>query len=100
MYDQEPQNPIHTAEMFKKLTQKLSINYRDKEEAALLEARNKRWLYILGGIGIIVILIFSTPTGKEMLASIGKQQVQQSAPIIKEVVKEVATNMTGAGVKL
>jgi len=54
-----PENPLHTSEMFRKITQKLAMNWRDRDESKLLAIKGKFWLYILGGIGLLIILAYS-----------------------------------------
>ena len=49
-----PQDPLHSAEMYRKTTQRMAMNYRDVNEAKFLEAKTKMYLYI--GFGIIIFL--------------------------------------------
>lgn len=60
-----PQDPLHNAEMYRKTTQKLAMNYRDANEAKFLEARTKMWMYIIGGciIGVYILYIIAKNAG-------------------------------------
>jgi hypothetical protein len=66
-----PEDPLHTAEMYKKTTQKLAMNWKDVDsDAPLWEAKTKFYLWIIAAIVIALILIFSSPFGNEIIAGI------------------------------
>lgn len=84
-----PEDPIHNSEMFRKTTQKLAMNWRDRDETAMFNAKTKFWLYVIGGIVIAVILFISTDFGKNLIASIGKEKVVQ---VVQTIQQNVSTN--------
>ena len=55
-----PEDPIHNAEMFRKTTQKLAMNWRDRDDISIMNTKTKMWLYIIGGVVIAVVLLLST----------------------------------------
>lgn len=53
-----PQDPIMSATFFRRIIQRITLNYKDINEAKLLELQNKRmWIWIVGG-GLILILLW------------------------------------------
>lgn len=78
-----PEDPLHSSEMFRKTTQKLAMNWRDRDEAKIISAKTKMWLFILLGIGILIILIVSSEGARTMVMNIfqGKQVTQQAAAL-------------------
>lgn len=58
-----PEDPLHNSEMFFKTTQKIIMNYKQRDETPkLLDAKGKFYLKILIGAGIILVLLFSSET--------------------------------------
>lgn len=88
-----PENPIHSAEMYRKTTQKLAMNWRDRDESELWTAKTKFWLYVIGGLAIGAILFISTPFGKELIANIGKQTAETAV----QTIQQNLSNVTQAG---
>lgn len=78
--------------MFRKTTQKLAMNWRDRDETALFNARTKMWLYIIGGVVIALVLILSTDAGREFFMNIGKKQV------VDTVTTTIQQNLSNQGV--
>lgn len=74
-----PEDPIYSSELQRRIVQKIAINYRDINEAAIMTARTKMWLWIIGGVVIAAILIFSTPFGKDLIANLGKPAAEAAA---------------------
>jgi hypothetical protein len=89
-----PENPLHTSEMFRKVTQKLAMNWRDRDESKLLTAKGKMWLYILGGIGILFVLISSNPDFIAALVGNSGEVAQQVAQNATQSVTDIAKNVT------
>lgn len=85
-----PENPIHNAEMYRKTTQKLAMNWRDRDEANIITAKTKMWLYIIGAVVIGLVLLFSTEFGKSLLTSFGKEQAVT-------VVQTIQQNLSQSG---
>jgi hypothetical protein len=79
-----PENPVHNSEMYRKTTQKLAMNWRDRDEANLITAKTKMWLYIIGAIVIGAVLLFSTDFGKQLISGGGKEVVQSVATTIQQ----------------
>lgn len=78
-----PENPIHTAEMYQKTTQKLSMNWRDRDDTTIITAKTKMWLYIIAAVIIGLVLLFSTPVGKQIIDGIGKEAVAVAVTTVK-----------------
>lgn len=74
-----PEDPIYSAEMYRKTTQKLAMNWRDRDEGTLIAARTKMYLYILGGIAILLVLLFSTEFGQEIIKSLQNMGADKAA---------------------
>lgn len=87
-----PEDPIHNAEMYRKTTTKIALNYRDRDEAKLFEGKGKMWLLIIGGIAIAIIAIGSSPGVKEMLFGAAKT----AAPAAKIAATTIKNNVTSA----
>lgn len=87
-----PQDPLHNAEMFRKATQKLAMNYRDANDVAYLDAKRKMWMYIIGGIllGIYVLYI----VGKNAGWFAGGDDVAVTQAVVN-TTKAVIKNTTG-----
>lgn len=94
-----PENPIHNAEMYRKTTQKLAMNWRDRDETDLINATTKRWLYIIGAIVIGLVLLLSTDFGKNLIAGIGKEQATTIAQTAITNITNTTTQITG-GIKI
>lgn len=62
-----PEDPLHTAEMYKKTIQKLALNWRDLDDNGI-DAKTKFWLIIIGVLFIGGIMFLSTDAGKNLLA--------------------------------
>lgn len=92
-----PENPIHNAEMYRKTTQKLAMNWRDRDEATMITAKTKMWLYIIGGIVIALVLLFSTDFGKQLVANFGKQAVTTTAQTIQQASQNASSGAISVG---
>lgn len=86
-----PENPIHNAEMYRKTTQKLAMNWRDRDEAMLITAKTKMWIYIIGAVTIGLVLLFSTDFGSNLINGLMNKG---SGEVAKQVVTTAAKNIT------
>lgn len=87
-----PEDPVHNSEMFRKVTMKLAMNWRDRDDTKLIDAKTKMWIWIIGLIIIGIVLLISTDAGKSIVDRI----LSGSAPVVKEVIKENATKVAEA----
>lgn len=84
-----PEDPIHTGEMMRKIVMKLAMNWRDRDEAKLLEGRGKMWLLIIAGLAIAIVLLFSSESVRQFIfGGGGKEVAQTTVEIIKENITE------------
>lgn len=93
-----PEDPLYSSELARKITQKIAINYRDINEAAVWTAKTKMWLYIIAAVAIALILLFSTDFGKTLVASV----FSKAAPVAEKAVTAVtntASNTTDIGMR-
>lgn len=87
-----PENPLHTGEMLRKITMKLAMNWRDRDEAKLFEGKGKMWMFIIGAIAIAIVLIASSQGAKDFLFGATAKAAAQTAV---DVVKQNITQATG-----
>lgn len=85
-----PMTPHYDAEMYEKTTQKLAMNWRDKDADNMITARTKMYLYIIGAIVIGLVLLFSTDFGSELLKSFSKDNVATATEVIKTAGKNIS----------
>lgn len=64
-----PEDPIYSAELQRKIIQKVAINYQNLNEAAIISAKTKMWLWIIGAVVLGLVLLFSTEFGQNLLHS-------------------------------
>lgn len=88
-----PVSPVDSAETFKKVLQKIAMNYREANDQSY-KARGKMWLYILGGIALVLMVIFSFG-GDSLSFLFGSGAAEQAASTAVEAVKANIT--AGAG---
>lgn len=81
-----PENPLHSSDMFKKIVQKISMNYRDVNEVKMFQARTKFWLFLGGGIILGLFLLFSTPFGQNLISGGSKEVIMPVANVIAQNV--------------
>ena len=89
-----PQDPLHNGEMFRKTTQKIAMNYRDANEAKLLEASTKRTVTLVI-IGLIVVYVLYT-IGKGAGWFGGTGTEAQETQAVANATKQVIQNTTGS----
>lgn len=53
-----PEDPIHNAEMYRKTVQKLSMNYKDANEAKFLEAQTKQKITIAIIVVVVIYVLY------------------------------------------
>lgn len=94
-----PEDPIYSAEQFRKITQKLAMNWKDRDEQAEnMLAKGKMWMYIIGGLAIAVVLIFSIPGAKEALFGQVAQNVTAAVnATVNATVTTVSSNASSVG---
>lgn len=89
-----PQDPIHLAEQFHKIVQKLRMNWRDRDEATLWKAKGGFWFKVLIGLGLLIVLIFTTGAWDAIISTLNSGTGQAAAKVAVEVVKQNITNAT------
>lgn len=98
-----PEDPIYSSELQRKIIQKVAINYQNLNEAAIITARTKMWLWIIGIIVISLVLLFSTDFGKQLISNFGKDAAQttiNAAKVASQNISSITQQINNQGVSL
>lgn len=90
-----PEDPLYSADLSRRIIQKVAINYKDINEAAIITAKTKMWLWIIGVIIIGLVLFISTDFGQTLLSGMmngNDNNVVQTASSAAEQVKRNLTS--------
>lgn len=81
-----PSNPLHTSREMKSIIQRVSMNFRDRDEDRAINASTKRWLMIAGVIALIILVLSGSTEFRQMIGSIGKGEnkgTDTETPIVR-----------------
>lgn len=93
-----PQDPLHNAEVFRKTTQKIALNYRDVNEAKFMEARTKAIItYVIIGLVVIYILYIIARNAGWLGGGGSPQEVQTAVEVAKNNISAVANTGVKVG---
>lgn len=87
-----PEDPLYSSEMYRKAIQKVAINYRDVNEANVINAKTKMWLTIIGVVVVGLVLILSTDFGKQLLNQLKNPSTQQVIQTTTTTLKSLVNN--------
>lgn len=85
-----PHDPIRDAEMFRKVTQKLSMNWRDREEAKAWEGKGK-FILIAALALIMVVSVLSNP---QIASQVGALLAEEAPKAVANATVAIANNTT------
>lgn len=77
-FDPYPFDPVHGSEMFYKIVQKIAMNYRERDEQNDMAGKGKMWFMIIGGIALLIVIVFSIPSLREAILHGGATALQNA----------------------